>query len=43
MQKPEVASSPSKLMELSNEHEKNSKELEKLMETWEELYEKLNS
>ena len=42
-QKPEVASSPSKLMELSNEHEKNSKELEKLMETWEELYEKLNS
>lgn len=43
MQKPEVASSPSMLMELSNEHEKNSKELEKLMETWEELYEKLNS
>jgi ATP-binding cassette subfamily F protein 3 len=43
MQNPEVASSPSKLMELSNEHEKNSKELEKLMETWEELYEKLNS
>ena len=43
MQKPEVASSPSKLMELSNEHAKNSKELEKLMETWEELYEKLNS
>ncbi len=43
MQKPEVASSSSKLMELSNEHEKNSKELEKLMETWEELYEKLNS
>ena len=43
MQTPEVASSPSKLMELSNEHEKNSKELEKLMETWEELYEKLNS
>ena len=43
MQKPEVASSPSKLMELSNEHEKNSIELEKLMETWEELYEKLNS
>ena len=43
MQKPEVASSPSKLMELSNEHDKNSKELEKLMETWEELYEKLNS
>jgi ATP-binding cassette subfamily F protein 3 len=43
MQKPEVASSSSKLMELSNEHAKNSKELEKLMETWEELYEKLNS
>ncbi|MBR5177299.1 MAG: ABC-F family ATP-binding cassette domain-containing protein [Lachnospiraceae bacterium] len=43
MQKPEVASSPSKLVELSNEHEKNSLELEKLMETWEELYEKLNS
>ena len=43
MQKPEVASSPSKLMELSNEHAKNSKELEELMETWEELYEKLNS
>lgn len=43
MQKPEIASSPSKLMELSTEHEKNSKELEKLMETWEELYEKLNS
>ncbi len=43
MQKPEVASSPSKLMELSNEHAKNSKELEKLMETWEEMYEKLNS
>ena len=43
MQKPEVASSPSKLVELSKEHEKNSSELEKLMETWEELYEKLNS
>ena len=42
MQKPEVASSPSKLVELSKEHEKNSLELEKLMETWEELYEKLN-
>ncbi|MBO4509862.1 MAG: ABC-F type ribosomal protection protein, partial [Lachnospiraceae bacterium] len=40
MQKPEVASSPSKLVELSKEHEKNSLELGKLMETWEELYEK---
>ncbi len=43
MQQPDVATRPSKLMELSAEHEKNSKELEALLEKWEELSEKLDS
>ena len=43
MQQPDVATRPSKLMELSSEHEKNSKELEALLEKWEELSEKLDS
>ena len=43
MQKPEVASSAARLLELSKEHESNTKELERLMEVWEELYERLNS
>ena len=43
MQQPDVATRPSMLMELSAEHEKNSKELEALLEKWEELSEKLDS
>ena len=43
MQQTDVATRPSKLMELSAEHEKNSKELEALLEKWEELSEKLDS
>ncbi|MCR5203746.1 MAG: ABC-F family ATP-binding cassette domain-containing protein [Lachnospiraceae bacterium] len=43
MQKPEVASSAARLLELSKEHKANTKELERLMEVWEELYERLNS
>ena len=43
MQDSEVATNPIKLTELSKEHEKNTEELEQLMEKWEELYEKINS
>ena len=43
MQQPDVATRPLMLMELSAEHEKNSKELEALLEKWEELSEKLDS
>ena len=43
MQQTDVATRPSRLMELSSEHEKNSKELEALLEKWEELSEKLDS
>ena len=37
MQLPENSTQPSKLLELSNEHEANSKKLEELMEYWEDL------
>ena len=43
MQLPDVATQPSKLMELSQEHEENSKLLEQLLEKWEEVSELLGS
>ena len=42
MQLPENATVPSKLLELSAEHEKNAERLEILMKQWEELYERIN-
>ncbi|MBP5532363.1 MAG: ABC-F family ATP-binding cassette domain-containing protein, partial [Lachnospiraceae bacterium] len=42
MQLPENATVPSKLLELSGEHEKNDERLEILMKQWEELYERIN-
>ena len=42
MQLPENATVPSKLLELSAEHEKNTEQLEILMKQWEELYERIN-
>ena len=42
MQLPENATVPSKLLELSAEHEKNTERLEILMKQWEELYERIN-
>ena len=42
MQLPENATVPSKLLELSGEHEKNDERLETLMKQWEELYERIN-
>lgn len=41
MELPEVATHPQKLMELSSEHDDNSKKLEELLSKWEELSEKL--
>ena len=43
MQKEEYVSDAAKLMEISKEHEENSKKLELLMEKWEELYTALNA
>ncbi len=43
MQLPENSTVPSKLLELSNEHEANSKKLEELMEYWEDLSNRLDS
>ena len=42
MQLPDNATVPSKLLELSAEHEKNAERLEILMKQWEELYERIN-
>ena len=42
MQLPENATVPSKLLELSAEHEKNAERLEILMKQWVELYERIN-
>ena len=42
MQLPENATVPSKLLELSAEHEKNAERPEILMKQWEELYERIN-
>ena len=43
MQKEEYVSDAEKLLEISSEHEENSKKLEDLMEKWEELYVMLNA
>ena len=43
MQKEEYVSDAEKLLEISSEHEENSKKLENLMEKWEELYVMLNA
>ena len=43
MAKPEIATNSVKLQELANEQTKNSEELEKLFELWEELAETLNN
>ncbi|MBR4145369.1 MAG: ABC-F family ATP-binding cassette domain-containing protein [Lachnospiraceae bacterium] len=42
IQLPENATVPSKLLELTGEHEKNDARLEILMQQWEELYERIN-
>ena len=43
MAKPEIATNSVKLQELANEQNKNTEELEKLFELWEELAEALNN
>ncbi|MBR4343229.1 MAG: ABC-F family ATP-binding cassette domain-containing protein [Lachnospiraceae bacterium] len=43
MQLPEISTTPSKLLELSVEHENNLKKLEELMEHWEDLSNQLDS
>ena len=42
IQLPENATVPSKLLELTGEHEKNDARIEILMQQWEELYERIN-